>query len=168
MLESGKIVEAIVTGVEAFGVFLRYEQLEIVVLIPELEWEPTVSDCRSFTQVGKYHEVYIVRKAKDGPHVGSIRRTKPEDDPLRTLQDSIGHLIDVRIEAVIPAQADSKTGGAFGYLARTSSGAKGIVFAECGGAVISIGDIVRVVIATCDVESRQLTFSIVPNMTLER
>jgi ribosomal protein S1 len=85
MIEIGSIIEAVVTRIEPYGVYLQHDGETVLVLIPEVAWQP-VRDLRDKCQIGERLPVYVLRyNYVDRAVVGSFRRAHPEANPYRQL-----------------------------------------------------------------------------------
>ncbi len=80
MMEIGSTVEAPVVRVEAYGIYLKYDDEMILVLAPEFSWES--GDIRKKVKVGDTMKVQILRlNYQTGENVGSIRRLQQQQNP---------------------------------------------------------------------------------------
>ncbi len=85
MVEIGSTIQAQVSRVENFGLFLKYKNETVCVLVPELAWRP-IRDLHQQYQVGDVVDVYVTHyNYADRQIVGSIRRLHPEENPYRQL-----------------------------------------------------------------------------------
>jgi ribosomal protein S1 len=85
MVEIGSTIQAQVSRIENFGLFLKYNAETVCVLIPEVSWRP-VSDLHQRFRVGDVVDVYVTHYNYGKREiVGSIRRLHPEDNPYREL-----------------------------------------------------------------------------------
>ena len=61
-LHSGKIVDVVVTSVQVFGLFCRYDgDTDLLVLIPEISWTASFCSCKQIADVGDTITVVILR-----------------------------------------------------------------------------------------------------------
>jgi len=120
MVEIGSIIEAVVTRVEHFGIFLQHDGEEVVVLLPEFSWEP-VHDLRQLVRVGDLLQVLVVRyNYQKKQIVGSIRRLQQEKNPYREIARLAPETV---LHGVVMNTAGSDLSirlpnGAWGYLAK--------------------------------------------------
>jgi small subunit ribosomal protein S1 len=85
MVEIGSTIDAVVTQVEQYGVYLEHDGEEVLVLIPEFSWQP-VRDLKSAVRVGERLKVLVLRyNYKKRQIVGSVRRLHAEQNPYREL-----------------------------------------------------------------------------------
>src|SRR5437660_1171353 len=85
MTEIGSVIEAIVTRIEHYGVYLQHQGETVLVLIPEVAWQP-VKDLKEAFHPGDRLKVYALRyNYVDRAIVGSFRRLHPEENPYRAL-----------------------------------------------------------------------------------
>ena len=85
MLEVGSTVEAEVKMVKPYGVYLEHAGHEILVLIPEVSWNPT-HNLEAAVRVGDRRKVYLLRYIyQKKQYAGSFRRLQPEENPYRVL-----------------------------------------------------------------------------------
>ena len=74
MTEIGSVIEAIVTRIEHYGVYLQHKGETVLVLIPEVAWQP-VKDLKETFHPGDRLKVYVLRyNYNDRAIVGSFRR----------------------------------------------------------------------------------------------
>ena len=85
MLEIDSIVRAVVVRVEPFGVFMKHTNDDVFVPLNNVSWHPT-PDTLSKIDKGQELAVYIERlNYKEGVYAGSLKRTRPDDNPYRHL-----------------------------------------------------------------------------------
>ncbi len=85
MIEIGSTIEAVVTRVEPYGIFLRRGEEEVVVLLPEFSWR-RVKNLREVVHIGDHLTVVVLRyNYKDRKVVASVRRLHQEENPYREL-----------------------------------------------------------------------------------
>jgi ribosomal protein S1 len=85
MVEIGTTIEACVTRVEPYGVFLKHGTADVFVPLPEISWSriPSLHDA---VRVGQIVCLRVVRfNYRDRVLVGSMRRAHPEENPYRKL-----------------------------------------------------------------------------------
>lgn len=76
MVEVGIVIQAGVVRIENYGVYLKYNDQDVVVLVPEIDWLP-VTDISERVHVGDLLDVYVLRyNYRDRVVVGSIRRAQ--------------------------------------------------------------------------------------------
>jgi predicted RNA-binding protein with RPS1 domain len=79
MLATGQIVEVDVHTVETFGIFCRYGEQDVLVLIPETSWIASYNSCRQFAEPGDRLTVKIVHvDAATGKISASIKSLHPD------------------------------------------------------------------------------------------
>jgi ribosomal protein S1 len=82
MIAPGEIINAEVDKVESYGVFLSARGHALLVLIPEVSWNPGVRDCRNFAEPGQRFDVKVIRYVEDEDvYWASIKAVHPESDP---------------------------------------------------------------------------------------
>lgn len=85
MIELGTTVQASVTRVEPFGIFLKHGDDIILVLVPEVSWSAT-RNLRERFQPGQTLDVKVMRYNYDkNEYVGSLRRLQQAENPYREL-----------------------------------------------------------------------------------
>jgi len=96
MESTDRIVEAIVEHVAVFGIFLRHEEDEILVLIPEVSWIACFCSCRQFAAPGDRLRVRVLGKNPQKDQFwGSIKQLSP--DPWTSSRLKIGTTHRVRV-----------------------------------------------------------------------
>ncbi len=83
MIEPGSIIEETIYRCEQYGVYLRHDSSEIIVLLPELSWtEKGAADSRGL--LSTVVRVEILRWLPDEKQwLGSVRQACPEMAPER-------------------------------------------------------------------------------------
>ena len=61
MVAVGDIVEVEVVSVAVFGLFCRYGEQEVLVLIPEISWIASYNSCEQFAAPGDRFRVKVLR-----------------------------------------------------------------------------------------------------------
>ncbi|MCA9118587.1 MAG: hypothetical protein H6822_03890 [Planctomycetaceae bacterium] len=154
MLSPGEIISAKVTEVQPFGVFFTYDGDEIVVLIPEIGWIPTVSDCREFTKIGMTHSIKIIRQADNGQYVASIREAAPHRNPWKDESIQEGQLREGRVTRTIHNENGLQS--PFGYVIEILPGVSGVLVRNQLDGDLDEGDMIRVKIARLDRDTQLL------------
>jgi ribosomal protein S1 len=150
MVEIGSVIEAVVTRIEHYGVYLRHDGDEILVLIPEFSWHP-VKNLQEVVRVGDRLRVQVLRyNYQDRRFVGSVRRLQQEDNPYRQLSRlPPGEVLD---GTVLHTAGDDLTirlpNGVWGYLPK-----------RCLTSEARAGDLIKVEIAALDVDEGRLTLA---------
>jgi predicted RNA-binding protein with RPS1 domain len=79
MLAIGDVVEVEVRTVAVFGVFCRYQEQEVLVLIPETSWVASFCSCEQFAEVGDRLTVKVIHvDARTGKIAASIKALHPD------------------------------------------------------------------------------------------
>jgi ribosomal protein S1 len=157
MLNVGDVVQATVTRTEVYGVYLTHQGQEILVLIPDVAWVPTVHDCREFARPGDELDVKILLfNAKEGIFRGSIKDVHPEDD---TWHDPSVFQTGTEWTGRVTKQvsASRSDGGLFGYIIEQRPGVSGLLRSEDAGRSLSVGDSVDIIIVEVDSSSKKIT-----------
>lgn len=150
MVEIGSVIEAVVTRVEHFGVFLKYDSEEVVVLLPELSWEP-MQDLRHAIHVGDRLSVLVLRyNYQKKQIVGSLRRLHPEKNPYRELARLVpGEVLHGVVISAAGADLSVRLpNGAWGYLSKRGWATEP-----------NIGETVAVQIDSVEVDEGKLTLA---------
>jgi predicted RNA-binding protein with RPS1 domain len=96
MLATGQVVEVEVCTVAVFGVFCRYEEQEILVLIPEISWIASFCACHQFAKPGDRLTVKIIHAdVATGKIAGSIKALHPDPWTNDALAPGTDHLARV-------------------------------------------------------------------------
>jgi ribosomal protein S1 len=81
-LDPGDVVRAVVRKTAVFGLFCQYGTDEVLVLIPEISWIPSLASCEQVAAVGDELEVKIVHIDRERNQIaGSVRALHPRSDP---------------------------------------------------------------------------------------
>lgn len=87
-MKEGRIVEARVTRMEHYGLYLTKGGDTILVLIPEIRWSRGLGHPANFTEIGDQHPVKILRYVEQYEHyIGSLKQVYPEANPLKDAGD---------------------------------------------------------------------------------
>jgi predicted RNA-binding protein with RPS1 domain len=79
MLAIGDVVDVEVQTVAVFGVFCRYGEQEVLVLIPETSWVASFCSCEQFAKPGDRLTVKIIGvDAQKGKIAASIKALQPD------------------------------------------------------------------------------------------
>ena len=79
MLATGQVVEVEVCTVAVFGLFCRYEEQELLVLIPEISWIASFCACHQFAKPGDRLTVKIIHAdVAAGKVSASIKALHPD------------------------------------------------------------------------------------------
>ena len=152
-LKSGDAVTATVQRVERFGVFLEHEGEQILVLVPELSWQPLPDPAQRFA-VGDQVQVRILRHVPEHRQfIGSIRVLSMEDSPY-------AHLAAALPGTRFAGQVQGMFGGNVSIIV-TEPRALGYASAERAPAGLKAGDLVEVVVKSVDVESSEVELEVV-------
>jgi small subunit ribosomal protein S1 len=149
MVEIGSTIEAVVTGVKHYGVYLDHEGQEVVVLLPEVSWKP-VRDLASAVRVGDTLKVLVLRyNYKTQQIVGSVRRLYPAENPYRDLSRlPPGEILHGKVRFVAgDAATVDLANGAWGHLPKRFL-----------TRALHAGDDVEVEIDSLEVDEGRLTF----------
>ena len=150
MVEIGSVIEAVVTCVEPFGVFLRYGPEEVLVLLPEFSWKPA-KDLKQRVQVGDRLKVYVLRyNYQKRQIVGSVRRLHPEENPYR-------ELARLPPGEVLPGIVTLDAGG--DLTVRLPNGAWGHLPKNCLTREWGVGETIAVEIGSLNVDEGRLTLA---------
>jgi small subunit ribosomal protein S1 len=85
MVEIGSVIEARVARLEPYGAWLKHNGENVLVLIPELSWQP-IRHPQQLVAVGDNVRVLVQRyNYKDRVIVGSVKALHPEQNPYRKL-----------------------------------------------------------------------------------
>ncbi len=88
MLKKDDVVEGIVERVEHYGIYLTHGTDNILVLIPEVSWEP-IRDLSAVYKIGDNVSVKVMGyNEKDCLHSGSIKWLSPEKNPYKIIKES--------------------------------------------------------------------------------
>jgi ribosomal protein S1 len=157
MLTVGDVVRAKVTRTEVYGVYLTHQGQEILVLIPDVAWVPTVHDCREFATPGDEFDVKILRVVEEkGIFRGSIKDVHPKDDPWHDPSAfQTGSAWTGRVTKQVSTSRSD--GGSFGFVVELSPGVSGLLRSEDAGRNLSVGDSVDVIIVEVDSSSKKIT-----------
>ncbi|HKI37484.1 MAG TPA: S1 RNA-binding domain-containing protein [Gemmataceae bacterium] len=150
MVEIGFVIEAVVTHVEHYGVFLRHDGEEVIVLIPEFSWRP-VKNLRDVVRVGDRLKVLVLRyNYKKRQIVASVRRLHQEDNPYRELSRlPPGEVLEGTVTFAAGEDLTIRLpNGAWGDLPKRSLGREA-----------SVGDKVNVEVEALEVDEGRLTLA---------
>jgi predicted RNA-binding protein with RPS1 domain len=79
MLIAGQIVEVKVRAAAVFGIFCRYEEQDVLVLIPEISWIASFCSCHQFAEPGDRFTVQILHvDSATGKIAASIKALYPD------------------------------------------------------------------------------------------
>lgn len=96
MIAINDIVECEIVRVEVYGIYCRYEDLEILVLIPETSWIASFSSCKDFAQPGDYIRVKILNISTDASEIAAtIKGCYP--NPWESSALSVGEVMSGRV-----------------------------------------------------------------------
>src|SRR5689334_12205771 len=85
MVEVGTNIQARVVRIEAYGIWLKYAEEDVLVLVPEVSWK-SVSRPEELVKIGDVRELRVLRyNYKDHVIVGSFKALHPEENPYRKL-----------------------------------------------------------------------------------
>jgi hypothetical protein len=95
MLAIGTVVNAQVTSIQRYGVHLQCGEDEILVLAPDVSWDPDVS-IKELIQVGQSVPVRIIRwSSNDRTFVGSIRAADSGFNPYSVISPGEIHEAEI-------------------------------------------------------------------------
>ncbi len=142
------VVEATVCRIENYGVYLKYEDLEIYVKPVDLTWKEGVLDIFAFTKIGEIHKVKIIRCINSNSYLGSIKDVNPEDNPWNDASlYPIGKTFYGRIEKITE----------YGCFVELKTGALGLILIEnCHTSLIE-GHLVKVSIKSADIKKKRVS-----------
>lgn len=152
--KAGEIVNATVSRIEPSGVTFEYEGESILVLLPELSWQPLPSTHDIF-HLGDRARVRLLGYVPEaGQYLGSLRSAAPGEGPYqRLLSDGSASVYKAKVLG---------TFGSLVSLELTEPRLLGQLIAESvpiGG--LSPGDLVTVKLVSVDVPSNRATFEFV-------
>jgi predicted RNA-binding protein with RPS1 domain len=79
MLLTGQIIEVTVQTVAVFGLFCRYEEQDVLALIPEISWIASFCSCQQFAKAGDRLIVKVIHvDASNGKVSASIKGLYPD------------------------------------------------------------------------------------------
>ena len=156
MRTPGEIVRARVIRTEEFGIYLRFGEDEILVLIPELSWTQRISSAKDFATVGSEFAVRISHYA-DSHRIwcGSIRDAHPEDDPWNHspwLKENGLHTGNV----YMVIHATEPKSRPFGYAVELCPGIESVLGDTGDHPIYRVGDCLRLVLSNIDPNRRKL------------
>ncbi len=150
MVAAGDIIEVEVVSVAVFGLFCRYGEQEVLVLIPEISWIASYNSCEQFASPGDRFRVKVLRvDAESGQVSGSIIALHP--NPWQSDQLALG--TEYRARVVRPVANADRCGGAPGYLLELLPGAYVMM---CGGPHLECGQVRSVKIIASDAFKRSV------------
>jgi small subunit ribosomal protein S1 len=147
MLEIGKVVTGYVSKIEAYGIYLNYQQYEIFVKIVDMTWDFGPLDPFQFTQIDDELRVKILGFIKENQYVGSLKDVYPEKNPWR--DSSIyqkGKIFSGPVSAITE----------YGCFVKLETGVHGLIFKEDMEESLNVGDIVRATISEVDVDKERI------------
>lgn len=154
----GNELDAEVTGIAPFGLFVNAEGLEGLVHLSEISWDK-VSDPADFYKVGDKVKVQIIGIQDDGKRVAySIKRT--EEDPWDKLVSgySVGDIVDAEVTKVVDYGAFVRLGEALNGLVHISELSDKLV--RDPRDILREGDSVKLKIISVSREDRHLGLSL--------
>ena len=127
MLVIGQIVEVEVSSVAVFGIFCRYNEQEVLVLIPETSWIASYCSCHQFTEPGDRFKVKVIHVDTDtGKVSASIKALHPDPWNSSLLEPGIVH----RARVVRQVDKADRCNDRPGYLLELVPGGYVMVYAD--------------------------------------
>lgn len=122
-LKIGDVVTVQVRRTEVFGLFCDYQSHEILVLIPDISWIPSVNSCNNFAEVGDTLDVKILNIDRERNRIaGSLRAVHPENDPWSgAWQINVGDVFNAKVVRWV--ERTHRCGDAGGFLLALRPGA---------------------------------------------
>ena len=154
----GDTLEAEVTGIAPFGLFVNAEGLEGLVHLSEISWDK-VSNPADFYEVGQKVKVQIIGIQDDGKRVAySIKRLQsdPWDELVKDFE--VGQIVEGVITKVVDYGAFVRIGDGLNGLVHISEMSDKLV--RNPQDIAKIGDDVKLMIISISKEDRQLGLSL--------
>jgi ribosomal protein S1 len=155
LLAPDAIVEATVTRIEVYGIYLSHDQQDIFVQIPEVSWFHFES-CRSFTCIGDRHAVIILWYVPEKKmYVGSFKQANPDANPWREpLTFEVGSVWKGRVTHEIYRNRDDRSIVLF--IVEIKRGVAGALKVTPNTAYLKKGDKVTVVIKSINRDRQEV------------
>lgn len=155
MCKVGEVVDALVTDVETYGIYLQADGHKVLVLIPEVTWFSDVSDCRTYTQKGAVLCIMILQLVEEhGMYMGSVKQAFPEQNPWR--DPSRFGIGSVWKGVVKSHMTGSHKSDIVGHVLQIAPGVLGVLIAEEHAPILSIGQEALVEIKEVNVEDKKI------------
>src|SRR5262249_6576499 len=101
MIEIGAIVEAKVTRVEPYGIYLAHGNDTILVVLNNVAWLPSPTTLASFRPGQAVHVLVERLNYENGIYSGSLRKLDPEGNPSRQLsREPLGKVFVGKVKMV--------------------------------------------------------------------
>src|SRR4051794_2009735 len=85
MVDIGAVFRARVERIEPYGVWLKHNNEDVIVLIPDLSWQ-RIGHPEELVSVGDVCDVFAMRyNYANRVVVGSLKALRPEENPYRKL-----------------------------------------------------------------------------------
>jgi ribosomal protein S1 len=148
MVEAGSVIKAVVTKIEPYGIWLKYEGEKVLVLIPDVSWKE-ITHPSELARTGDSLDVFVLRyNYQDQVIVGSIKKLHPEENPYRELSRlPPGTPLPGKVDLVLPDE----------LLVVLENGARGSIKKQLMPGQRGRGELVNAVISALDVEQGLLT-----------
>jgi len=163
-IEVGQIISSTVEEVADYGVWCISDNSRVLVLIPEIQWYPRISDCRAVVAVGQKVDVKIVRRTGEREFSGSIKQAVPANNPFTNGLLSVGSTYCGRVLDVV---CDAVTGSDVGFVVRIPPGIDGFLRSNKMTANIRKGDEVSVDVKRIDENKEDIDF-VLSQLEMER
>lgn len=119
-LSQGQKIEVIVTKSETFGLFAKYSEYEVIVLIPETSWIASFNSCKQFASINDIFIIKIINvDAKKKQIHGSIKQVHENPWEKDLLKE--GAIVDVKVLKYV--DCSDRCNGNAGYLVELFPGA---------------------------------------------
>ena len=163
-LNAGDVVRAVVRKTAVFGLFCEYRTHEILVLIPEISWIPSLASCEQVAAVGDELEVKIIHIDPERNKIaGSLLSLHPENNPWSgPWRLGVGDVLDAIVVRWVE-KAD-RCGDAGGYLLALRPAALVMLCGQEAGRFKS-GDKCAVRVTSIDPARQKVTVGLTPRGT---
>lgn len=148
MVAAGDIIDVEVQTVAVFGLFCRYGEQDVLVLLPEISWVASYCSCEQFAAPGDRFRVKVLHADVDTGKVSASLKA-PHPDPW-----SVGLLTpgtEYRARVVRFVESADRCGGGAGYLLELLPGTYVML---CGGPPLEKGQRCTVTVVESDFSKR--------------
>jgi small subunit ribosomal protein S1 len=147
MPAAGDIIEAVVTRVEIYGVWIEHGGQRGLITIPELSWS-RIAHPREVLTVGQVVRVKVLVASPGREFAASIRAAQPDSDPWREpSRFAVGAVFEAPVVRILE----------YGCFVELRPDVWGLLRCELWPHPLAVGDVVRIRVAQCDPETRKVT-----------
>ena len=147
MIKVGQIIDAVVYRVEPYGIFLRHDDAELFVHLPELSWTDSRPANARVPVNASLSVLVLARNPEKDQWIASVKRARPESNPFLEIADLPG-------DACLRAEIVYQTPDAL--IARLENRSEGFIRRSDVTREVRIGDIVDVLVVAVDPERGEL------------